>query len=465
MKKLLFCTALLLLVCSLNLRADTSPNGHAYTVAKEGLYYSKDVKNNCYQLVDADYTENLVIPDAIDDIPVTAVYNMKNRSDFESVSLGANLTTADFSGCSYIANIDFSRVSTSLDCNFKGTQIKELILPKDIKGNFSDCTQLEKAVFSDKAMQCSFDNCSKLQSVKMHPEMTVCPSFTNCTSLTSIDIPAKINIVGGFRGCTSLTTVNIADDSQATIIAGGAFSGTAITEFTCPSTVKIIGSQAFAATKLTKFVFPAAYGNYGGMSYWPYESADANDIFNGCQYLTQLDYPSLETFWAMLPGFYHYGGLGSLLAAENRGVGISICGEPLSEITVPQTIKEANLTFISGVKKIATANRTTPLYFYLYYMPDLENVEIGAGEVEINIQNNPLLKTIAVSEKNKTKKIAIENNPLLENLYFPEVTKVSNCYNNASLKSISFPKAVEIGDFKDNISLSMVDLPMIETNQ
>ena len=72
-------------------------------------------------------------------------------------------------------------------------------------------------------------------------------AFYSCSNLRYIQIPAGVKTIEdyAFSQCRALTRVDLPSDSQLNTIGIGAFSYTAITEFTAPEQLKTIGTVAF----------------------------------------------------------------------------------------------------------------------------------------------------------------------------------------------------------------------------
>ena len=197
----------LLATFAVNAAADTSPNGKTYTVMRDGLYYNLVTgKTTYYELVDADYTESLVVPDAIDDIKVTKISDLNNRVDIESATFGPNITNINMSGCTYLSSIDITRCE-NLNCDFSNSGLIEVIIPANINGNFGENGDLEKVTFLGDIKRCDFYLCRALKTVVWNEDITVLPFFRYCSSLTTIDIPAHVKAIPNscFFGCSSLS--------------------------------------------------------------------------------------------------------------------------------------------------------------------------------------------------------------------------------------------------------------------
>lgn len=460
--------------------ADTSPNGYEYSVAQDGMYFLLDKQS--YILVDADYTENLVIPDQINGMNVVSVArNFDYRTDFETISLGANLSEqVYFRYCTYTTQIDLSRCIKNPTVYIDGCGVSELTIPSGVNYvSAGGCGQLSKVTFtgfSKNSKYNSFDDCPQLSQVTLHPDMPATPVFPGCTALTHIDIPANVLIIPDnvFYGCDNLKDISLAQDSRLCMIGANAFRGTPITGFDCPPSVKVIGSGAFAYTKIPEFKLPPLFCSkinetidnvlcYGS-------SGKISSIFEGCENLSMIDYPSVETLLELPPHFYDYGGLGDILKKNDTTVELRVAGAILETLNIPSSVTEVDLSRTSGLKSIVFEDRTKRIYGYLCYIPTLENVSLGAGETDVRFRYSPALTKVDVSEKNKLTKLyeQFTGCSSLESVYFPYVTTLgSGTFEGCtSLRSISLPNLISFdgrsdSSFEGCTSLEEIDFPNV----
>lgn len=452
----------LLATFAVNAAADTSPNGKTYTVMRDGLYYNLVTgKTTYYELVDADYTESLVVPDAIDDIKVTKISDLNNRVDIESATFGPNITNINMSGCTYLSSIDITRCE-NLNCDFSNSGLIEVIIPANINGNFGENGDLEKVTFLGDIKRCDFYLCRALKTVVWNEDITVLPFFRYCSSLTTIDIPAHVKAIPNscFFGCSSLSQVNIPEDSELETLESSCFNGTKISRFDCPPNLKNIGSQSFEGTLIEEFKFPKEFTT----------KASVYNIFASCKNLRKLVYPSLDLLLSFPPSFTES-------CNSNGGTEIYIGDELLTELTLP-----ANKSFLygfantSGLKSVKISNCTSSpnLQECFANIPTLETVEIGAGSPILTrtFQHCPNLKTVTVSTKNKTTSLfkTFDGCSSLVSVSFPNVTTVGKEYNDGgftdctSLVSVDLPKlTIFHGNFINCTSLVSLSFPELTT--
>ena len=151
----------------------------------------------------------VVIPDTLDNLPVTGFGTIFKTAAVTSISGGVfvtNILDNSFAGNTNITTISFPSVVHIGGSTFTGafrncTGLKTIILPKATtfeRNSFRDCTSLMAAVLDSATNIVMF-------------------AFEGCTSLTVIKLPSMVTAVGNsaFMGCTSLTSVYWGDDAPA----------------------------------------------------------------------------------------------------------------------------------------------------------------------------------------------------------------------------------------------------------
>ncbi len=177
----------------------------------------------------------VVIPDTIGGVPVTAIAEkaFQSNTDITSISLPANLVSIGkyaFSGCKNLREINFNKALVSMG---------------------------ERA----------FDSCSSLEKIILPNSIKVLGNqlFRNCISVTKVYIPKSVddNVpMKPFAGCTALRTVEFEDGitripgSKDSFFYdhGGIFGESGIEEIVLPDTVESIGANAFLNCKNLKKV-------------------------------------------------------------------------------------------------------------------------------------------------------------------------------------------------------------------
>lgn len=165
----------------------------------------------------------VIIPDAIDGRPVTAIGDrafsdltgLRSLSIPSSVkSIGANA----FSGCTALSSVSLPRAITAIGnyAFYRCQSLREIRIPEGVMAIGGD----------------AFKSCSSLASITFPENLTAIgdSAFRYCTALTSIWIPANVtNIAGGywsvFGGCSSLRSIDVDPDSASfTSVDGVLFS-------------------------------------------------------------------------------------------------------------------------------------------------------------------------------------------------------------------------------------------------
>lgn len=167
--------------------ADTSPNGVYYTVAQDGLYFEQRAeyigKAPYLVLVDADYVEQLVIPDEVDGIPVKETARFENRVDIEAVTLGVNMRQIDFRNCKYIESFDFNGVKNVGGYLQNLPALGELTVPEGTSVAMSDLGVAKVVVEGQCGPYFSLGYCESLVDVTLAPEVNYIPKFYGCSAL------------------------------------------------------------------------------------------------------------------------------------------------------------------------------------------------------------------------------------------------------------------------------------------
>lgn len=215
------------------------------------------------EISDCDQTaETIVIPDMIEDLPVTSIgafafgkyTNLKSITIPDSVT---NIGNGAFASCRSLTSIILPdsitsiNDSTFLDCkNLASITIPNGVTSIDNEA-FSACTNLMSITIPDSVTsigKSAFHGCILLTSIKIPDSVTnigYC-AFRDCTSLTSVAIPDSVINIGEytFCNCTSLKSITI--PNSITSISGYLFQNCAsLTTVTIPDSVTSIDYSAF----------------------------------------------------------------------------------------------------------------------------------------------------------------------------------------------------------------------------
>ncbi len=148
---------------------------------------------------------------------------------------------------------DYTFRNTFLDSN--DHYVKKLIIDFGVTSigecSFYNCTRLESVTIPDSVTSigsCAFEKCISLTSVTIPAGVTSIETctFDDCTSLTSITIPNSVTSIGGsaFSDCTSLTSVKI-PDGVIGIGYDAFYDCSSLEKIIIPKSLKYISEQAF----------------------------------------------------------------------------------------------------------------------------------------------------------------------------------------------------------------------------
>ena len=197
----------------------------------------------------------VVVPDKIDERPVTAIGNcaFMSKVNVTEITLPATVNTigvAAFAKSTKLAKINIPDVVTSVgDSAFQETAITEITLPDGLttlgENVFAKCEKLTKAKLPAGKVQVIDTTVEPAVefTVNAVPERL----FFDCVALTEVTWTTPVDRIEAyaFAGCKELTTVPTWSNA-ATYIGKYAFAGCAkIAEMTIPATLVEIGQCAF----------------------------------------------------------------------------------------------------------------------------------------------------------------------------------------------------------------------------
>ena len=181
-------------------------------------------------------TDELVIPETIDDLYVVGIHNeaFKGYSINKIVLPYSIMSIGDYAfSSSALEEINLPDGLTSIgDWAFSSSPIKKIVLPDALgeigHGTFMRCTSLTEVQFGEYLRY-------------LGPE-----AFSFCTNLTEISLPDGLEVIGekAFRYCINVTKIDIPD--TVTEIGSEVFSEmTKLKEVKLPSKLKLIPVYAF----------------------------------------------------------------------------------------------------------------------------------------------------------------------------------------------------------------------------
>ncbi len=227
-----------------------------YQMLEYSVYNDYVAITKCIQLASGE----IVIPEKIEDLPVTRVGGFSRCSNVTSVTLPDSVTKIDadaFFGCSGLTSINIpDAVNTIENRAFYGCEsLKSITIPDSVTGVenkvFYNCSGLESVTISSSATkigESAFWGCSSLTSVTIPDSVESIKdyAFGYCSSLTSITIPDSVTEMGYnvFEGCSGLTSINIPNSLEK--IQAHAFEEcSSLTSVTVPESVEAIDAVAF----------------------------------------------------------------------------------------------------------------------------------------------------------------------------------------------------------------------------
>lgn len=215
------------------------------------------------EISDCDQTaETIVIPDMIEDLPVTSIggFAFGKYTNLKSITIPDSVTSIGsgaFASCRSLTSIILPDSITSIDDStfLDCTNLKSITIPNGVTsiGNeaFSACTNLTSITIPDSVTsigKSAFHSCKLLTSITIPDSVAnigYC-AFRNCTSLTSVAIPDSVTNIGEYTFCNCTSLKSIIISNSITSISGYLFQNcTSLTTVTIPDSIKSINYSAF----------------------------------------------------------------------------------------------------------------------------------------------------------------------------------------------------------------------------
>ena len=265
---------------------------------------------------DVNATE-VVIPDKIEDYPVTCVekFAFQNCTKLASITIPESMKEIGdcaFANCNSLINVYISNMTNWCNIDFyimasnplcyaenlylNGELVEILEIPSGVTeiGNFTfvDYDRLTSVTLPygvKRIGDATFNCCDELVNINIPDSVESIgnSAFLGCTNLNSIVLPNSVTdiSISAFRKCSSLTDVILSD--SITNIPMRMFGGcTSLTKLTIPEGVEIIGRCAFEdCTNLLDITIPYTVTSI-------YYNAFAN-----CNNLEEVRYNGTESEW------------------------------------------------------------------------------------------------------------------------------------------------------------------------
>jgi len=247
-------------------------------IEEDGLVYKK--YDDHIELVghNNDVNENVIIPDKINNLPVTKIYDdsFYELNDIKSIYIPESINEIGdfaFTRCSNLESITgMNGVKKIGNCAFLDCEnIISITLTNALKETgycvFGDCKGLESLALPDSLVDLgagAFWGCEKLESIRLSRNIKELKSmyddydvndyigtFDGCTNLKEIELPEDIAIIGErtFYGCTNLKEI-VLPESIEKIGEKAFYECCKLESIAIPKNVKEIGDAAFCTTKI-----------------------------------------------------------------------------------------------------------------------------------------------------------------------------------------------------------------------
>ena len=267
----------------------------------------------------------------INGVTVNWSYELNDSNQIENLKC---INPTDLIGNVIIpSTLDGKTVVTLGNSAFKSaTKITEITIPNSVKE-----IGLE-----------AFSGCTSLSNINLGNVERICDqSFKNCTSLTSIKLPKTLNKGASgapFSGCENLKNIEL--EEGMTVVPDYVCASTPITEITIPNSVKEIGLWAFSGcTSLSNI-------NLGNVE------RICDQSFKNCTSLTSIKLPKTLNKGASGAPFSGCENLKNIELEEGMTVVPDyVCAStPITEITIPNSVKEIGLWAFSGCTSLSNIN-------------------------------------------------------------------------------------------------------------
>lgn len=219
--------------------------------------------------------EEVVIGDGIEKIGQWA---FRECSSLKKVTLSGSVHTIEegaFTGCSSLAEIELPEGLERIESSaFSGTALKEVTFPTTLRriGNKKTGGSSHPGAFGSLPL-------TKVTFKEGCTFLDDC-TFEGCKSLTEVHLPESMDTICRhvFSGCSSLTEISL--PSKLKLVDDWAFASCALTSVTLPAGCHFVDAVFSANRSLTEIIFPNQECTFSG-----------SDCFSQCYALTEVTLP------------------------------------------------------------------------------------------------------------------------------------------------------------------------------
>jgi hypothetical protein len=214
---------------------------------------------------------SLIVPDAIDGLPVTVIGNMQCRTatNITIPNTATNISAGAFAGCSNLISFTIPQGTTTIERGtfFLCKKLTSLNVPEGVisigDSALEHCISLTNIILPSTLKtigKLAFADCRGLKDIRL-PDSLTCignTAFSKCTNLPGLTFPPNLRSIGAnaFQFCGGLTNIDV--QGSATSIGQGAFYlCTNLVSVTVSNALTTIQDKAFyKCTKLTNLTIP-----------------------------------------------------------------------------------------------------------------------------------------------------------------------------------------------------------------